>query len=194
MIPFEDMVSLFSCDMRNRDTIRMDLDEAAYLYKLIKGMDRPRCVEIGRLFGGSTMLMLAAGADVLSIDDLSAKSIKGSVEYDKVLEDWATRKGLSDRLTIVQGDSRSYDNKDNEYDLIFIDGDHRYEGVKADFEHWIPSLRIGGHILFHDSCVTRPMCSTKTDVVRFVGEVVRQSGMNLVKEIGSTSHIVKVGL
>ena len=35
-------------------------------------------------------------------------------------------------------------------DLLFIDGDHSYEGVKADFESYGPLVRAGGLIAFHD--------------------------------------------
>ena len=35
-------------------------------------------------------------------------------------------------------------------DFLFIDGDHRYEGVKADFEMYSPLVRPGGWIAFHD--------------------------------------------
>jgi predicted O-methyltransferase YrrM len=35
-------------------------------------------------------------------------------------------------------------------DVLFIDGDHSYEGVKKDFELWSPLVRPGGIILFHD--------------------------------------------
>jgi cephalosporin hydroxylase len=36
------------------------------------------------------------------------------------------------------------------YGLIFIDGDHSYEGVKADIENIMPFLEKGGTIIFHD--------------------------------------------
>ena len=39
------------------------------------------------------------------------------------------------------------------YDLIIIDGDHSYEGVKADCENYLPYLADGGFVLFHDSCL-----------------------------------------
>lgn len=35
-------------------------------------------------------------------------------------------------------------------DILFIDGDHRYEGVKKDFLCYRPFVRDGGLILFHD--------------------------------------------
>jgi predicted O-methyltransferase YrrM len=35
-------------------------------------------------------------------------------------------------------------------DFLFIDGDHRYEGVKQDFEMYSPLVRSGGLIAFHD--------------------------------------------
>lgn len=35
-------------------------------------------------------------------------------------------------------------------DFMFIDGDHAYEGVKADFNNFYQFVRPGGHIAFHD--------------------------------------------
>jgi predicted O-methyltransferase YrrM len=35
-------------------------------------------------------------------------------------------------------------------DLLFIDGDHTYEGVKSDFEMYSPLVRQRGMIAFHD--------------------------------------------
>jgi predicted O-methyltransferase YrrM len=35
-------------------------------------------------------------------------------------------------------------------DLLFIDGDHRYEGVRRDFEMYSPLVRSGGLLAFHD--------------------------------------------
>ena len=35
--------------------------------------------------------------------------------------------------------------------MIFIDGDHRYEAVRKDFDDWFPHVRPGGFMLLHDS-------------------------------------------
>jgi predicted O-methyltransferase YrrM len=36
-------------------------------------------------------------------------------------------------------------------DFLFIDADHSYEAVKADWNRWFPKVRKGGYIALHDS-------------------------------------------
>lgn len=57
-------------------------------------------------------------------------------------------------------------------DLLFIDGDHRYEGVKADFAHYRRFVRPGGLIVFHDIV---PVADTGSPTAgkRWVGGVPR---------------------
>ena len=45
-------------------------------------------------------------------------------------------------------------------DILFIDGDHRLEGVTRDFELWHDLVRTGGSIVFHDILpnVDEPTC------------------------------------
>jgi predicted O-methyltransferase YrrM len=40
--------------------------------------------------------------------------------------------------------------KEHKLDFLFIDGDHRYEGVRLDFEMYSPLVRGGGLVAFHD--------------------------------------------
>jgi hypothetical protein len=49
-------------------------------------------------------------------------------------------------------------------ELVHIDGDHRYECVKRDFELWSPKVAPGGCILFHDVAAI-------ADVQRFFSEL-----------------------
>lgn len=37
-----------------------------------------------------------------------------------------------------------------EYDVLIIDGDHSFDGVKFDFENYAPMVRPGGYVLFDD--------------------------------------------
>ena len=38
----------------------------------------------------------------------------------------------------------------HQLDFLLIDGDHRYDGVRRDFELWAPLVKKGGFIAFHD--------------------------------------------
>lgn len=35
-------------------------------------------------------------------------------------------------------------------DVLFVDGDHTYEGCKADFERYSPFVKTGGYVVFDD--------------------------------------------
>ena len=197
---FENLIWLFTSSYRNRGLLRLDLDEAVYIYKLIKELDynttyKLFCVEIGRLFGGSTILMAAAGGTVLSIDNLSAKSIKGSKKYDIALKKILKEMELEDNVVIEVADSSTYDtqyyneSQIGRVSVLLIDGDHTYKGVKKDYENWFPVVREGGHILFHDSCATREEATARPEVEKFVREI--ESTLIMKKQIGSLTHFEK---
>lgn len=60
--------------------------------------------------------------------------------------------------TFYQGDSveiaKSYN--DGPIDVLFIDGDHTYNGCHRDIEAWIPHLKGNGTVLFHDCDESSP--------------------------------------
>jgi hypothetical protein len=41
-------------------------------------------------------------------------------------------------------------------DVLFIDGDHTYEGVKDDWDNFSPFIKPGGVVYFHDCDATSP--------------------------------------
>lgn len=62
--------------------------------------------------------------------------------------------------------------KDRPVDFLFIDGDHSYRGVKADFELYSPLVRRGGLIALHDIVPDhRTRCGRETGC--YAGEVHR---------------------
>lgn len=99
--------------------------------------------------GQSTKVFLSAlkeneNGTLTSIDDGARKSL-----YKNINE------RFGDYWKMIVGDSHSIDTynkvKDIKFDLMFIDGDHTYEGVKKDFEMYVPLLKDGGLILMHDT-------------------------------------------
>lgn len=56
-----------------------------------------------------------------------------------------------------QGDSVDIaSNFKRKIDVLFIDGDHSYEGCKRDIDAWFPHLKENGVMLFHDCDETSP--------------------------------------
>jgi predicted O-methyltransferase YrrM len=142
---FEDLAFLFSSTILAHGVASLRLDEAAYLYRLVHD-ERPRTIaEIGRFRGGSTFLIAAAAGP-----DAVVHSYDPETRHDRALFGALQRYGLANRVVLHGEDSRQA-TPPGELDLLFIDGDHSEEGARADFERWSPSVKAGGHVLFHDA-------------------------------------------
>ena len=49
----------------------------------------------------------------------------------------------------ILGDSKQMDFP-YQVDMIYFDGDHRYNGIKADCARWLWKIKLGGLAVFHD--------------------------------------------
>jgi len=118
-----------------------------------------RALEIGTAHGGTLFLLTrlaSAHATIVSVD-LPGGMFGGgySARRKWFYQRFARR---SQRLHLLQGDSHSVEMlgqvnaalAGQPLDYLFIDGDHRYDGVKRDFEMYGPLVRKGGLIAFHD--------------------------------------------
>jgi predicted O-methyltransferase YrrM len=113
---------------------------------------KPRTVlEIGAASGGTTFLfsrIVESGSTIVSID----------LAFDKVrTEAVRTIAAPSVRLHTLCRDSHADSTLQevrtllrSPLDLLFIDGDHSYEGVRSDYEMYSPLVRPDGLIVFHD--------------------------------------------
>ncbi|SFM74862.1 class I SAM-dependent methyltransferase [Thermodesulforhabdus norvegica] len=70
--------------------------------------------------------------------------------------------------------------------LLFIDGDHRYESVKRDFQYWEPHVLLGGLIVFHDA--TDPKCGP----FRLIREIMESGRFQHVDTVGRICVLRKI--
>jgi predicted O-methyltransferase YrrM len=149
---FEDLAFLLSSTILAHGVASLRLDEAAYLYRLVRDQKPGTVVEIGRFRGGSTFLIAAALENgVLHSYDIQTRQGRAGAELDRELQEALARYELSERVRLHLADSRIADFPATDVDLLFIDGDHGESAVRADFERWAPLLVEGGHLVFHDA-------------------------------------------
>ncbi len=114
---------------------------------------RPATVcEIGSALGGTSFLLARAaapGATVVYVDqafDAARKAalrrFAGPGQTVRCLQGSSTDPRIRAALQDAFGG--------RPLDFLFIDGDHHYEGVSADFAIYSPLVRRGGLIAFHD--------------------------------------------
>lgn len=118
---------------------------------------QPRSVlEIGTLNGGTLKAWCecaSATATIVSVD-LPGGRWGGGYSDDRIPR-MLSMAGEAQDLVLLRGNShhdamRERVSSHAPFDFAFIDGDHTYEGVKADFSDYLPFVRQGGLIAFHD--------------------------------------------
>lgn len=133
--------------------------EIRRLLEIIKKMRPKKIMEIGTANGGTLFLLcrtIDEDASIISLD-LPGGTFGGG--YPKWKEKLYHSFALpGQKLNLIRADSHkqtSFDKiknllKDEKLDVLFIDGDHTYEGVKKDFEMYNNLVRKNGIIIFHD--------------------------------------------
>ena len=191
---FEDLAFLFSSNQLNHGIVSLQLDEAALLYRLARHVPAGGAVvEIGRFKGGSTLLLASAlpeGAELWSYDlHVALRGDMTGPQLDSELRTALDRYGLSGRVHLVVGDSRTAEPPPRPCELVFVDGDHTYEGSRADYERWSAIVAPGGHLLFHDAVDTGGYGNHYPGVVQMVGEIERNDKrLERQPDAGSIAH------
>ena len=116
-------------------------------------------VEIGPCAGGTTRAMynFLEFKEIMVIDDNGASIGHGAYIDRGVFNRAENLKDLpvyeiigtsNDPQVIEKALDKS---KIQQYDIILIDGDHSYDGVKNDTINYLPTIRPGGYVVFHDT-------------------------------------------
>jgi predicted O-methyltransferase YrrM len=197
-LQFEHLAGLFASTSLDHAVAAMPVRQGAYLFGLARQMKAAKVIEIGRYKGGSTLLLGAAmngDGKLWSIDigEKEARMYQGEKtrSFDDQLRDVCSKFGLKN-VDVIVGDSRTLEIETGEVDLVFIDGDHTYEGVKNDFERFGRRLRVGGALLFDDT-FDEELFKTHTESVgRLVREILDEGYFKLVKGVNRLAHLERV--
>lgn len=120
-------------------------------------------VELGTCTGSTTALLSIMAKEVKSFDVFESLELIDNEEQRKFYENnWKQTKHtfesvcgyLSNRKNIFVLKSLSHLAaglyEDSFVDVLFIDAEHSYTGVKHDYQSWFDKVKLGGIFLFHD--------------------------------------------
>jgi predicted O-methyltransferase YrrM len=151
-------------------------------------------MEIGTFRGGTLFVLsrlAAPDAKIIYLDRIHHSRLRRTL-----FQAFPTRRGM---LAAVVGDSHDpgvlanvrAKLQGNTLDMLFIDGDHSYEGVRQDFEMYSPLVRPGGMVAFHDIVEHPP--EAQCDVFRLWNELkLRYEHTEIVKQ--PTPHWGGIGV
>lgn len=134
-------------------------DSSWLLYGLARSIKPQVAVEIGSARGRSACAVGLAlrrngGGKLYAIDPHSTTNWNdtNSVDSFSIITAHLQKAGVENFVEIVRKTStEAAKGWTKKIDLIFIDGDHSYEGVKADWELFLPHLSEFGVVVFHDT-------------------------------------------
>jgi cephalosporin hydroxylase len=133
--------------------------EIAGLMRILEADPPQTILEIGTASGGTLFLLTrVASPDALVVSvDLPQGGFGGGypVWRSRLYRSFARER---QRVELVRGNSHAEVTQDRirrlldgrRLDLLFVDGDHTYDGVTHDFDDYAPLVRTGGLIAFHD--------------------------------------------
>lgn len=148
-----DYISKVEIKYKNKQG-HMDVGHAGVLYGLVNIYAPSKVIEIGSLYGRSTSIILDASPNsTISCIDTFQYSVDGKATVDDYFDKFSSNtKEYKDRIKVYKSLSFNIHDsfKDNSIDLLFIDGDHSYDGVYKDIIYYHSKLKPGGIILGHD--------------------------------------------
>ena len=135
------------------------ISELSPLIRLLKRRKLRTLVEIGTQKGGTLYAWCkVAEPDTLIVSiDLPGGPFGGGYSL-KEMKRFRTYKRKNQKMYLFRKDSHKKSTRDElirklsgrKIDFLFIDGDHRYTGVKRDWSLYAPLVKRNGIIAFHD--------------------------------------------
>ena len=123
----------------------------------IRPTSEMRIIEIGSYVGESTMIFSEHFKEVVSVDpyindyDLDDAACHHA-PFDKVYEQFIRNTLSIPNIKSIKETSENAFSilKDQQWDMVYIDGLHTFEGVSYDIEHYKSIIKPGGFVCGHD--------------------------------------------
>jgi len=124
-------------------------EEAAFLYDFLSEKQIKRTLEVGFAIGKSAShIMAATAAPHQAIDPFQD-------HYRRIGLKNIERLGLQDQIKLYEDYSHNVlpqlHQQGRQYEFIFVDGDHKFDGILVDFYYADLLLEPNGYVLFHDT-------------------------------------------
>jgi SAM-dependent methyltransferase len=109
------------------------------------------CLEIGSYCGKSTVCLAKTAKSVLAVDPFDGRGTAAPADTFAKFSDNLRRYDVAHKVGIRRGTSAEIlPTLPAAFDLVFIDGAHDYQSVRADIEAALAVLKPGGLLAFHD--------------------------------------------
>ena len=115
--------------------------------------------EVGVLKGENVHVLLESLPNVKQIfgidhyephtDYETVRTADDMKQYEKVAKENLDQ--FYKRYKLIKKKSTEVEMSKESLHFVLLDGDHTYEGVKADLNHYYPLLKKGGHMFIHDT-------------------------------------------
>jgi cephalosporin hydroxylase len=153
-------------------------EEITDLLEEVKKEEPRVMIEIGTAMGGTLFLFCRAAAEIATIISIDLPGGEFGGGYSSLrIPLYKAFKLPKQRIHLIRADSHKEATlqqvkrvlNGEKADLLFIDGDHSYNGIKMDFEMFSPLVKDGGLIALHD-IVVHPV-ETGCEVNKFWEEI-----------------------
>lgn len=171
-----------------------------YIKDYIMNEECKNYLEIGTHYGHSISNMLQSKytSNYMAIDIFEKWGDSKIKNMEKTANDNASKYNIHNyTYKIIKGNSQSKTTIDavREYfpegiDLLFIDGDHSYNGIIKDFNNYFPLINKGGYIVF-DDYLPYKLHNKERDAPKAINKIVFDNKDKIV-DIGLIDDIVNV--
>jgi predicted O-methyltransferase YrrM len=141
-----------------------------FLRNLVGRVKPTRVLELGTAFGASAAYMASAieGGLVISVDNYSGMYAKDVASIQTIMD----RLGFADKVMLLKGDSRKSGDVLKQAgivaspEIVFMDADHSYNGLLAEYNGFVAMLPKK-HIVIVDDAL-----ADAQDEIKFVSELM----------------------